>query len=130
MKTHVNLVAILHLGFGILGASLAVFIYLIFVVLGVASGEGEAFAILSLIGAPIAGLALLFSVPKIVGGIWLLRFRPWARILVMILSAIDLVNFPFGTALGVYSLWVLVHPETKALFAPPAPNAAPSAPPA
>ena len=37
----------------------------------------------------------------------------------MVLSAIHLINIPFGTALGVYGLWALTNPETEQLFARP-----------
>jgi hypothetical protein len=36
--------------------------------------------------------------------------------LTIILSALHLFNVPFGTALGVYGFWVLLSPETEALF--------------
>jgi hypothetical protein len=60
---------------------------------------------------------LVLSVPGIIGGIWLLKRRPWARILVLIVGALGLIDFPLGTALGVYTLWALVHDETVELFA-------------
>ena len=37
-------------------------------------------------------------------------------VLVLILSAIDLLNIPIGTALGIYTIWVLVQAETVVLF--------------
>jgi hypothetical protein len=46
----------------------------------------------------------------------LLRKQSWARILVLFVSAIDLFNVPIGTALGAYSIWVLLQPETVSLF--------------
>lgn len=38
--------------------------------------------------------------------------RPWARIYGIVLGFIVLLHVPFGTALGVYTLWVLL-PETS-----------------
>jgi hypothetical protein len=35
---------------------------------------------------------------------------------VMIVSAMNCLNVPVGTAKGVYSLWVLMQPETIELF--------------
>ncbi len=32
----------------------------------------------------------------------------WARVLAILLGFISLFNIPFGTALGVYTLWVLL----------------------
>ena len=45
-----------------------------------------------------------------------MQFTPWARILTIVLSALNLINIPFGTALGVYGLWVLLNKDTERLF--------------
>jgi len=45
-----------------------------------------------------------------------LSFRNWARILAIILSVLNLMNVPVGTALGVYTLYVMLDDETSALF--------------
>jgi hypothetical protein len=34
----------------------------------------------------------------------------------MIVSAINCLNIPVGTAKGIYSIWVLMQPETIDLF--------------
>jgi hypothetical protein len=36
--------------------------------------------------------------------------------LTIVLSAIELLHVPFGTALGIYGLWVLLSPPTEELF--------------
>ena len=38
--------------------------------------------------------------------------EPWARFLGLVLGFLALVRFPFGTALGIYTLWVLL-PESS-----------------
>jgi Ni,Fe-hydrogenase I cytochrome b subunit len=70
-----------------------------------------------IIGASIAIFLFLFSIPGIIGGIGLFKHKNWARILVLILSVIDLFNISVGTAIDVYSIWVLVQDETVKLFA-------------
>jgi hypothetical protein len=60
---------------------------------------------------------LLISLPGLIAGVGLLQFKPWARILAIIISALDLFGFPFHTALGIYGLWVLLNRETEQLFA-------------
>ena len=65
---------------------------------------------------PIAVLLVVISLPGLIAGIGLLKFRPWARILAIIIGALHLLSFPFGTALGVYTLVVLLNAETPALF--------------
>jgi len=37
-------------------------------------------------------------------------------VLAIILSVIHLLSIPFGTALGIYGLWVLLQRETEPLF--------------
>jgi hypothetical protein len=38
----------------------------------------------------------------------LLHREPWARVVALVLSFISLFNIPFGTAIGVYTMWVLL----------------------
>jgi uncharacterized SAM-binding protein YcdF (DUF218 family) len=56
------------------------------------------------------------SAPGLIAGIGLLTFKPWASTLTIIVSALHLLNIPFGTALGIYGLWILLKDETKALI--------------
>jgi hypothetical protein len=39
--------------------------------------------------------------------------QPWARTLGIVVSFLALLRMPFGTALGIYTLWVLL-PESSA----------------
>jgi len=43
----------------------------------------------------------------------LLQRQPWARMLALVLAFISLFNIPFGTALGVYTLWVLLPTQAE-----------------
>ncbi|AXC10539.1 hypothetical protein ACPOL_1191 [Acidisarcina polymorpha] len=47
-------------------------------------------------------------------GIGLLRRERWARTLALVVSILTLIKPPFGTALGIYTLWVLL-PSQSAL---------------
>jgi hypothetical protein len=38
--------------------------------------------------------------------------QPWARVLGIVLACFALIRIPFGTALGIYTLWVLA-PESS-----------------
>jgi hypothetical protein len=53
-------------------------------------------------------IALLFTVPAIVGGFGMLRRRRWARKLVMVSAAVAAIDFPLGTAMAVYTFWFLL----------------------
>jgi hypothetical protein len=78
--------------------------------------------------APAGGfLHLLFTVlgifvlAKSVAGFFtgwgLLNREPWARIMALVLGFLALIHPPFGTALGVYTLWVLLPSESEAEYA-------------
>jgi hypothetical protein len=68
----------------------------------------------------IAVLALMVGALHLWIGAMLRRYRPWARLLALALAVINLVLFPFGTALGGYALWVLLTDEGRALYVPAA----------
>ncbi|MBN1542347.1 hypothetical protein JW992_09400 [candidate division KSB1 bacterium] len=116
MDKHLSLVAALHVGFGILGLIGAFFFFLLMAGIGFLADDQQAHLILTFIGTFIATIVALTSIPGLIGGIGLWRRKAWARVLILIVSAINLLNFPIGTALGIYSIWVLVHEETSALF--------------
>lgn len=117
MKQHVSLVGALHIGFGALGLLGALAIYLSFsFIFGYIQEEPVVEHFLAVIGNSLALMVMFFSCLGIIGGIGLFSYKPWARILVMIVSAINCLNIPVGTAKGVYSIWVLMQPETIDMF--------------
>ena len=64
----------------------------------------------------LAIVAIFWGAAHIIAGVPLRRRRSWARILALTLGSVDLVLLPFGTALGVYALWALIHDDSKPLF--------------
>ncbi|NIN67365.1 MAG: hypothetical protein GTO63_22225 [Anaerolineae bacterium] len=120
MEKHVTLVGSLHIGysaFQILGGLIA-FMFIVGGGLlgGLIAKEELVFGITFFVGTTIAVWVLLVST-GIVGGVGLLRYRPWARYMVLVLSVLALLNFPIGMAIGIYSIWALVQDETAKLFA-------------
>jgi hypothetical protein len=122
MATHVKVLGVLHIVLGGLGILAGIIVLAIFGgVAGIVGASGEegahvAVPILGGIGGLVFLLAMALSVPGLVAGIGLLAFRPWARILTIVLSAIHLLNVPVGTAVGIYGLWALLNRETERLF--------------
>ena len=66
----------------------------------------------------LAVIAIVWGIAHVVVGVPLRRRRPWARLAALMLGAVDLLLLPYGTALGVYALWVLLNEDGKRLFAP------------
>lgn len=123
MDTHVKVLAVLYILMGAFGLCIAL---LIFFALGTVAGivgmsappEDAAIAVPILgLGATALGVfLLLLSLPGLIAGWGLFQLRPWARVLGIVLAAISLINFPIGTAIGVYGLWVLLTKETERMF--------------
>jgi hypothetical protein len=58
-------------------------------------------------------LLLVKSFLGILAGWGLLQRESWGRVLTLILAFIALLNPPFGTGLGIYTLWVLLPAESE-----------------
>jgi hypothetical protein len=47
-----------------------------------------------------------------------LKRKRWGQILGIVVGALSLVNFPVGTLIGIYTLWVLLQEAATGYFAP------------
>ena len=56
----------------------------------------------------IAGLLAFFGVAHLLLAWGLFQREPWARMLGLVIGFLSLLRPPFGTALGVYTIWVLL----------------------
>jgi hypothetical protein len=124
MESHVKVLGWLNVMFGGLGVLLS------FAVLGGIIAVSSLFGIggeeallpihiIAIVGGIITLFTLLLSLPALLLGYGLLNLRPWARILGLVMSGLSLFHIPIGTALALYSFWVLLKPETEALFRQP-----------
>lgn len=122
MTTHVKVLGWLFVVFGVFyvllafGSSMVMGLVATFLV---SQGDPDAAVgatVLGLTGGAVFLFFLCLGIPSILAGWGLLTFRPWARILAILLSALGLINVPIGTILGIYGLWVLFSKETEALF--------------
>jgi hypothetical protein len=70
-------------------------------------------AILQPVLSALAIVSLIKSVAGIAAGIGLLQRSPWARMLTLVLGFVSLISLPFGTALGIYTIWVLLSQNSS-----------------
>jgi len=99
------------------------FVFALLLGIGAITDDRVALAVLGVTGTVIGALLALLAVPGIVAGFGLLRQRSWGRILALVVGVLGLVNFPLGTALGVYTLWVLLQDTATEVFGPPSVSA-------
>jgi uncharacterized membrane protein (DUF2068 family) len=116
MRQHVPILGWCFIVYHAIVALVGICIGLIVSGAGAISGERDAMFITGAAGIFIAGLLIAISLPGLIAGVGLLKFRPWARILAIIVGALHLLSFPLGTALGVYALVVLLNQEAPAVF--------------
>ena len=67
----------------------------------------------SVLVAAVMGAVSLFG---LLAGFALLNHQQWARYVILVVSAFRLFRWPWGTACGGYSIWVLTHQDTRRLF--------------
>jgi hypothetical protein len=115
IDTHVRVAAWLHIALGVLWVSVGLFFGLFFGAFGAlmgAASDGSATGIVALVagfGFVLFLIVMAFPVLEIVGGVLLLRGSPVGRVITIVFSVLELINFPFGTAVGAYSLWALLR---------------------
>jgi hypothetical protein len=124
METHLKIIAILHIVLGGMAIFAAATVLLLMGglagIVGMSDQSPDAALAIPIIGG-IGGIIflalILLWLPGLIGGIGLLRLAPWSRAFMIVISALDLLGVPFGTALGIYGIWALTRPESEALLA-------------
>jgi hypothetical protein len=123
MQTHVKVLGVVYLAVGAFMLIGALFLALTMgSVAGIVGATAEpqdaaiAIPVLGLAGTALAAMLGIFALPSLITGYGLLYFKPWSRIVGIVLSAVSLINIPLGTVVGAYGLWVLLNKETERLF--------------
>ncbi len=123
MTSHVRVLAILQIVYASMGLLLGLIVGVVFggiaAIVGVSAPVSDsvvAVPILAAIGGFAASIIIVLSLPRLIAGIGLLKYRNWGRILTLVVSILGIIDFPVGTALGIYAMWVLFHKETTPLF--------------
>ncbi len=101
----------------VVGVGLLIFLGGMGVFAGAELGELIAFWVLGLTGVFVGGLMVVLALPGFIAGVGLLKHKGWGRILAIIVAAFDLINFPIGTAISVYSFYVLFQNSADGFFA-------------
>ena len=123
MGSHVDFVGVLFIVWGLLTtlvgvSTLALGVGAAALIRSAGRGEGGAFAagLTAAAFTALAIMAMLWGTAHVVVGVPLRRHKPWSRLVALMLGSVDILLLPFGTALGVYTLYVLLNEKGKALF--------------
>jgi len=117
VQEHVKLAGLLWLAISAFNTIGAVILYVVantVIAHFIAQGGRPAFL------RPLLSVIAILLFAKAAGGFaagWgLVQHEKWARVLALVLAFIALFNVPFGTALGVYTMWVLLSAESEAEY--------------
>lgn len=116
MEKHINIVAALQIGLSIFNLLIVLLFYTVVQLIGGFIDDPNGGMVLSLIANIASIFLIIISIPGILVGMGLYKRKEWARILNLVLSIVELFSFPFGTAIGIYSIWAMIQPETIAAF--------------
>ena len=123
MPSHLHLLWVLQIVWGALGVMLGVSILML--AAGAAAigwttqGEELAAGITAAAFFVCAALLLAAGAANAWVGTALGRRHPYGRLAALGLAVPNLFVLPFGTALGVYALWVLLHNDARLMFETP-----------
>ena len=116
-KTNIRVLGWLYIIPGLLGLLLSLSVSGLLILIGLFMADRQTTPILLLTSLGIAMFSFILCIPGIWVGVGLTRFRPWARVLGLVLGVLNLANFPIGTVIGIYALVSLLTPEASILFA-------------
>ena len=125
MQVHVKVLGAIYIAFAALGLLFALVLAIgLGGAVGVVGASGDpdaalAIPIIGIAGSVMIGVIAVLCLPGLVAGVGLLYFKPWARVLGIVLAAVCLIGFPWLTILGAYGLWVLLSKDSEHLFDAP-----------
>lgn len=117
LEQHVTLLGWLHIIGHAIFLVIGAFVFLLLTGIGAASGDFQATRVLVVVATAVGLLMVVLALPGLAAGYGLLKRRSWGRILAIVMGILNLPNFPLGTALGLYTLWVLLQTEAVDHFA-------------
>ena len=109
LDQHVKILGWLNVVFGVLYLLIGVCGGLLLLSVVPLSGDPEAIPVLTFVALILGGFMLIMALPGLAAGFGLLKRRNWGRILAIVVGALNIPNFPLGTAVGVYTLYVLLQ---------------------
>ena len=124
IDTHVRVAAWLHIALGVLWVCIVGFFGLFFGAMGAFVGakanaaDAGVLAWIAGFGVTLLLFTLAFPVLEIVGGAMLLKGSTAGRVITIVFSVLELINIPFGTIVGVYSLWALLRETAQPVAGP------------
>lgn len=116
MRTHIKVVGIVNLLYSAIGLLAAAGVLLGGIFGSLATLNPIVLIVGTVTSALIAVVIGAISLFGLLAGFALLNHQQWARYVILFVSTLRLFRWPWGTLFGGYSIWVLMHDDTRRLF--------------
>jgi len=119
VREHVKLVGILWMAYSAMHVVAGVVVLLVSKLVVVRLGHipngppPEVMAWLPALVSVVGWLILAKAAAGIITGWGLLQHEDWGRVLALVMGFVALLSVPVGTALGIYTLWVLLPSQSE-----------------
>ena len=116
LQQHVMILGWLHIITSVVFILVGVIGFIFLTGIAALSGDAEATTVLGFIGTVGVLFFGILALPGIASGIGLLKRHPWGRILALVVAFLGLFNVPIGTAVSLYTFWVLMQESATEYF--------------
>ncbi len=117
LQVHIPILGWILVATHAVGLVAAILVFFLLTGIGAAVGDSIAFGVLSVTGISVGVFIAALSLPGVLAGYGLITQKSWGRVAALVVLVLGLLNFPIGTIIGVYGLWVLLQEESSFYFA-------------
>ncbi len=106
INQHIRALGIAHIIYSCLLLIPAAIVFAVLTTVGMFVDDPEAAQILPVVGTGVGIFLFVLAVPGLLAGYGVLTGKSWGLPIALVIGLLNILCFPFGTALGGYSLWV------------------------
>jgi hypothetical protein len=114
LEPHLRALGIAHIVYSFLLLVPAAIVFGILTTVGMFADDPHVAQILPLVGTSVAAFLLVLAIPGFIAGYGVLTKKNWGLSVALVVGLLNILCFPFGTALGGYSLWVFTKSNEQA----------------
>lgn len=104
-RTHQKILGAIIIAYSVMNIFGAITILAAFSFIFTFIDEPDLIPFIAFMGKFISISMLLVAVPAVIGGFGMLKEKDWAKNITLIVGIIYLICIPFGTVIGIYSIW-------------------------
>lgn len=114
LEQHLRALGIAHIIYSCLLIIPAAIVFGVLTTVGILADDPDVAKILPLVGTSVGAFLLVLAIPGFIAGYGVLTKKKWGLSVALVVGLLNILCFPFGTALGGYSLWVFTKSNEQA----------------